>query len=57
MNYKTIWNSIIAFGGTTLSSYKNLLKESKKNINVLKSKYNITDFNELIDSIEKHIES
>lgn len=40
-----------------LSSYKNLLKESKKNINILKSKYNIIDFNELIDNMEKYIES
>ncbi len=40
-----------------LSSYKNLLKESKNNINILKLKYSITDFNELIDNIEKYIES
>ncbi|MEG6521282.1 lincosamide nucleotidyltransferase Lnu(B) [Desulfotomaculum sp. 1211_IL3151] len=40
-----------------LSSYKNLLKESKNNIHILKSKYNITNFNELIDKIEKHVES
>jgi lincosamide nucleotidyltransferase len=40
-----------------LSAYKNLLEEGKKIINILKSKYNITDFNGLIDDIEKYIES
>lgn len=40
-----------------LSSYKNLLKESKENINVLQSKFSIIDFNELIGRLKEYIES
>lgn len=39
-----------------LSSYKNLLKESKKTISILMAKYDIIDFNELIDNIEDYME-
>jgi len=40
-----------------LSAYKNLLKESKENINILQSKYSNIDFNELIDRLKEYIES